>query len=219
VTTVVGAAPAAPPEAAAVFGPRLEQARRYAELLAGIGIERGLLGPREADRVWDRHLLNCALAARVLAPEASVADIGSGAGLPGIPLALADPSLRMTLVEPMARRAQFLSEVVEALDRPLTVLRARAEELPPGSYDAVTARAVAPLARLATWALPLLRPGGVLVALKGATAEAEIREALPVLSTWGAQARVERHAEGTVTMSCVVVDLPSAPRHRRGRPR
>jgi 16S rRNA (guanine527-N7)-methyltransferase len=167
-----------PPEAACVFGERLPLATRYAAHLAGTGVERGLIGPREAPRIWERHLLNCAVVAELLPDGARVVDLGSGAGLPGIPLALARPDLEVVLVEPLARRVDWLTEVVDDLELPVRIERGRAEE--PGvrrrweGADVVTARAVAPLARLAGWALPLLRPAGVLVALKGASAQAEV---------------------------------------------
>jgi 16S rRNA (guanine527-N7)-methyltransferase len=170
--------PAPPAAADQVFGSRVGRAERYAELLATSGVERGLIGPREADRIWERHLLNCAVIAEVISPEATVVDIGSGAGLPGVPLALARPDLRIALLEPMARRVQWLTEVVAELELPITVHRGRAEEAAVrselGGCDVVTARAVAPLGRLAGWALPLLRAGGLLVAMKGETAAAEV---------------------------------------------
>ena len=119
----------APDAAATIFGPRIDLARRYAELLAGPGVERGLLGPREVDRIWDRHLLNSAAVAELLEPGERVIDIGSGAGLPGIPLAIARPDLDVVLLEPLLRRSEFLSEVVEQLGLAVEVVRGRAEEL------------------------------------------------------------------------------------------
>jgi len=156
--------------------------KRYAEILTGPGIERGLLGPREAERIWDRHIINCAVVvepdAGVIGKGARVADIGSGAGLPGVVWALARPDLHVVLIESLLRRATFLTECVNDLgltDR-VQVIRARAEEAAerPGSFDVVTARAVAPLAKLATWGAPLLRPGGTLVAVKGESAAEEV---------------------------------------------
>jgi 16S rRNA (guanine527-N7)-methyltransferase len=183
-------APAPPPAAAAVFGGRLEQARRYAELLAGPGVERGLIGPREVDRLWDRHLLNCAAVAELLDDGERVADVGSGAGLPGIPLALARPGLLVTLVEPLLRRADFLRETVADLGLSVTVVRGRAEDRAVrnelGEFDAVTSRAVAALDKLANWSLPLLRDGGRMLALKGERAEEEVAEHRRALSSLGA---------------------------------
>ncbi|HVU62185.1 MAG TPA: 16S rRNA (guanine(527)-N(7))-methyltransferase RsmG [Mycobacteriales bacterium] len=160
-----------------VFGADTDRAARYAVLLATIGIERGLLGPREADRIWGRHLFNSAALAPLVASSATVVDLGSGAGLPGIPLALARPDLRVVLLEPMARRVQFLEECVRELGLGnVTVHRGRAQDGVPVTADAVTARAVAPLAALAVLAFPLCRNDGVLYALKGAKAVAEAGE-------------------------------------------
>jgi 16S rRNA (guanine527-N7)-methyltransferase len=182
--------PDPPPAAAAVFGARLEQARRYAEMLAGPGVERGLIGPREVDRLWDRHLLNCAAVAELVDDGARVADVGSGAGLPGIPLALARPGLRVTLVEPLLRRADFLREAVAELGLSVVVVRGRAEDRAVrdelGEFDAVTSRAVAALDKLANWSLPLLRDGGRMLALKGERAEEEVAEHRRALSSLGA---------------------------------
>jgi 16S rRNA (guanine527-N7)-methyltransferase len=169
---------AEPAAAAAVFGAGLALARRYVELLAGPGTVRGLIGPREAGRLWTRHVLNCAVAAEAIPAGARIVDIGSGAGLPGIPMALARPDLRIDLVETLLRRTTFLDEVVAGLglaDR-VRVIRGRAEEVAArvGAADAVTARAVASLAKLAGWAAPLLRDGGLFVALKGSSAHEEI---------------------------------------------
>jgi 16S rRNA (guanine527-N7)-methyltransferase len=150
----------------------------YADLLATTGVERGLIGPREAPRLWERHLLNCAALAELVPNDATVLDVGSGAGLPGIPLALVRPDLSVTLLEPLLRRSTFLEEAVEVLsleDR-VTVVRGRAEDHE-GRYAVVTARAVAPMTRLVGWCLPRVRPGGVLLAMKGAGAPEEIAEA------------------------------------------
>ena len=142
---------------------------------------RGLIGPREAPRIWERHLINCGVISEMIRIGASVFDVGSGAGLPGIVLAVARPDLRITLVEPLARRTAFLSEAVTALglDTTITVVRGRAEDLaggPPVAAEVVTARAVAPLDRLAGWCLPLAAIGGRLLALKGASAADEVTE-------------------------------------------
>jgi 16S rRNA (guanine527-N7)-methyltransferase len=215
-----------PSVAASVFGPRLPLARRYAAHLVGSGVERGLLGPREAPRVWERHVLNCAVVAELLPDGARTVDIGSGAGLPGIPLALARPDLAVVLVEPLARRVDWLREVVEDLELPVTVERGRAEE--PGvrarweGADVVTARAVAPLARLAAWAFPLLRTGGVLLALKGASADTEVaRDAAAVRKLGGCQLRTVRCGNGLVDppSTVVVVERAHGTGRRPGRPR
>lgn len=149
--------------------------QRYVDLLTSVGVERGLIGPREVDRIWSRHIDNSLALAGLLAEGSDVVDVGSGAGLPGVPLAIARPDLRMTLLEPLLRRATFLSEAAAALDLPdrVRVVRARAENHRQ-TYDVVVARAVAPLGRLVGWCEPLLAPDGVLLALKGLTSEAEI---------------------------------------------
>jgi 16S rRNA (guanine527-N7)-methyltransferase len=170
-----------------MFGSRLGLAVRYAELLGTEAIERGLIGPRELPRLWDRHLLNCAALAELVEPSADVIDVGSGAGLPGIPLALARPDLEVTLVEPLLRRSSWLTDVVARLGLShVTVYRARAEELH-GRLDAqcVTARALAPMERLAAWCLPLVRPGGMLLAMKGQSVMAELAEAEPAIRRLG----------------------------------
>ena len=189
---------AAPPAAVAVFAAATDRAALYAGWLAGPGVERGLLGPREVPRLWERHLLNCAALLSPLAEalpvgrpgsgdRAQVCDLGSGAGLPGIVVALLRPDLDVVLLEPLLRRASFLSEVVAALELPhTTVLRARAEEVVGTvEVDVVVARAVAPLERLAGWSVPLLRPGGQLLALKGERATAELAQAGAALDRLG----------------------------------
>jgi 16S rRNA (guanine527-N7)-methyltransferase len=181
---------AAPRVAGAFFGDKLDRAQRYAEILAGAGVERGLIGPREVDRLWDRHILNSVAVAELLGPNETVADIGSGAGLPGIPLALARPDLRVTLIEPLLRRSDFLREVIEELGIDVAVVRGRAEELTVrqrvGETDVVVCRAVASLDKLTKWSMPLLRPGGRMLAIKGERAEDEIREHRRVMSSLGA---------------------------------
>ncbi|OCB35035.1 16S rRNA (guanine(527)-N(7))-methyltransferase [Mycobacterium malmoense] len=179
-----------PAAAAAIFGPRLDLARRYAELLAGPGVERGLLGPREVERIWERHLLNSAAAAELLEPGDRVIDIGSGAGLPGIPLALARPDVNVVLLEPLLRRSEFLSEAVEQLGLAVEVVRGRAED--PwvrdrfGERDAAVSRAVASLDKLAKWSVPLLRMGGRMLAIKGERATEEVEQYRRVMAASGA---------------------------------
>ncbi|HVT21403.1 MAG TPA: 16S rRNA (guanine(527)-N(7))-methyltransferase RsmG [Mycobacteriales bacterium] len=156
------------------FGPGAERARRYAALLVTAGIERGLIGPREADRVWARHVFNSASLAALIAPRARVVDLGSGAGLPGIPLALARPDLTVVLVEPMARRVGFLRECVAALElTTVTIHYGRAPDDVPGG-DVVVARAVAALPALAGMALTGVNRRAELLALKGATVGREV---------------------------------------------
>jgi 16S rRNA (guanine527-N7)-methyltransferase len=166
-----------PAAAERLFGERIGLARRYVEALATDGVLRGLIGPREPSRLWTRHVLNSAVVAELVHDGASVVDIGSGAGLPGIPLAIARPDLRVTLVEPLERRTRFLLEIVDSLG--LTncrVVRGRAEEVVAqcGDADVVTSRAVAPLHRLAAWSAPLARDGGLVLAMKGESAREEL---------------------------------------------
>lgn len=175
-------------EIAQVFGDRADKAEAYRDLLAVAGVERGLIGPREVPRLWDRHLLNCAYLGEVIEKKASVIDIGSGAGLPGIPLALARPDVQVRLVEPLERRYTFLREAVAELDLrdQVAVARGRAEDVR-GEFSAsvVTARAVAPLATLYGWALPLVVTGGHLIAIKGRSASDEIAAAAETLHAMG----------------------------------
>jgi 16S rRNA (guanine527-N7)-methyltransferase len=198
-----------PPAAAAVFGAALPAAEKYARLLAGRGVELGVVGPGEADRVWDRHLLNCAAIARLVPTRCLVADIGSGAGLPGIVLALLLPGIRVTLVEAMARRVSFLEQCVAELELGnAEVVRSRAEDLAGRlTVDVVTSRAVAPLEKLAGWSIGLLRPGGKALAIKGASAETELARAMPVLARLGVtDARVVEvgSADGAAAATVVV---------------
>ena len=196
-------------EAIAEFGDSLDKAQRYVELLATDGVTRGLIGPRETARLWDRHLLNCALVAELVPDQGELVDIGSGAGLPGIVLAMLRPRLHVVLLEPLLRRSVFLEECVSALDLPnATVLRARAEEKAASwiSSDVATARAVAPLDRLVGWAAGLLRPGGQLLAIKGQSAAAELEAAGPVLSGLGVRsAEVLQAGHGRVVSATTIV--------------
>lgn len=206
-----------PPEAAAVFGAAFPAAQRYVGLLAGPGVERGLLGPREPARLWTRHVLNSAALAGFIPADAEVIDVGSGAGLPGIPLALARPDLSLTLLEPMARRVAFLDEVVAELGLSVRVQRGRADSLRPASADVVVARAVAPLDKLVPWTLPLVRPGGLLLALKGETAAAEIAAAQDVLQRWPvATVSLVTAPAGAETATVVSVALDGGQSDRRG---
>lgn len=195
-------APPAPEVARGVFPlERLALAERYAAWLADAGVVRGLIGPREVPRLWDRHVLNCAVLERLLPEGASVADVGSGAGLPGIVLAIARPDLRLTLIEPLLRRTVFLEEV--SADLGLTnveVVRGRADALHGvRSFDVVTSRAVAPLERLLRWSMPLVASDGAMVALKGSAAEAEVDPAGPVLTRLGcATPEIVRLGEGVL---------------------
>ena len=162
------------PGAVEYFGADLGRINRYVDLLATWGIERGLIGPREAPRLWDRHILNCVVVTPRLPPNATVADVGSGAGLPGLVWAIARPDLSVTLIEPLLRRTTFLTEVIDDLSLAnARVVRARAGEVS-GTFDVVTARAVADLGKLGRWCLPLVRPGGLFLALKGESAPDEV---------------------------------------------
>jgi 16S rRNA (guanine527-N7)-methyltransferase len=187
---------------------------RYAEILVGPGIERGLLGPREAERIWDRHIVNCAVVvdpeSGVVPTNSRVADIGSGAGLPGLVWAIVRADLQVVLIESLLRRATFLIECVNdlGLSNRVQVVRARAEEAAerPGSFDVVTARAVAPLAKLAQWGAPLLRTGGTLVAVKGESAAEEVTRDQQVLDQLGlTNISVRQLGQGVVDPATTVV--------------
>jgi 16S rRNA (guanine527-N7)-methyltransferase len=196
-----------PASAAAVFGPALPAATAYAGLLATRGVTQGLLGPREVPRLWDRHLLNCAVVAELIEPpRGTLVDLGSGAGLPGLVLAMVLPDMPVTLLEPMERRCRFLTECVAELGLTnVSVLRGRAEDVTIRT-DVVTARAVAPLPRLADLAMGLVRPGGMVLAIKGRTAAEELKAAGPVLRRIGARdARVVRAGHGKVVPATTVV--------------
>jgi 16S rRNA (guanine527-N7)-methyltransferase len=182
--------PTAPDSAALIFGDRIGLAERYAELLATAGVEWGLLGPHEVERIWDRHLLNCAAVAELVESDDRIVDIGSGAGLPGLPMVIAKPGLRVTLVESLLRRSEFLRMVITDLGLDVEVVRGRAEDAEvrqaAGGADAVTSRAVASLDKLTRWSLPLLRPGGRLLAIKGERAPDEVAEHRRVMAKLGA---------------------------------
>lgn len=193
--------------AQAILGDRLPLAQRYVEHLASSGIVRGLIGPREAPRLWDRHVLNCAVIESLIPQGAAVADVGSGAGLPGLCLAIARPDLQLTLIEPLERRVTWLNEVVAdlGLDN-VQVLRARGEqveELPGGrTPDVVTARAVSALGGLLDFTIPLLGGSGELLALKGRTAQDEITKA---------RKQLKRHRAAAAEVLTVGEDLLEDP--------
>lgn len=220
-----------PSVARTIFGEQLPIVCRYAELLADQGVLRGLIGPREVERLWERHLLNCAVVAELIEPYSTVLDVGSGAGLPGLPLAIARPDLRICLVEPMARRVAWLTEVITELGLSVEVVRGRAEEervrTQLAGVDVVTARAVAPLARLTEWCLPLVRHDGWLLALKGANVGEEIeRDAAAVARAGGDQPLIARCGVGLLETPATVakikqVDGPPGRRatSRRGQDR
>ena len=164
---------------------------RYRDILAGQGIEWGLLGPREVPRLWERHILNSAAVVGLVPDHASVADIGSGAGLPGIPVAILRPDLTVDLVESLLRRSTFLTHTVDDLGitSRVAVIRSRAEELN-RRYDVVLSRALAPLDRLVRWCRPLLNDGGSILAIKGSSAAQEIADHAALLRRSGLAAEV-----------------------------
>jgi 16S rRNA (guanine527-N7)-methyltransferase len=208
--------PPVPESATGVFGALLPVAAEFVARLATDGVTRGLIGPREVPRLWERHMFNSAVVAEAVPEGARVVDVGSGAGLPGIPLGIARPDLELTLVEPMARRVEFLEEVVGALAPPAglhwRVVRGRAEERSVaravGPIDVVTARAVAPLPRLVGWCRGLMRPGAQLVALVGASAVAGLPALVPELEAAGMRdvhARAVGAALGDAATTVVVM--------------
>ncbi|AQA06328.1 16S rRNA (guanine(527)-N(7))-methyltransferase RsmG [Mycobacterium sp. MS1601] len=218
-------AASAPAAAADVFGGRLPLAQRYVEILATDGVERGLIGPRESERLWDRHVLNSAAIAELIAEGQRGADVGSGAGLPGIPLAIARPDLDITLIEPMLRRTVFLEFVIEELGlESVRVSRHRAEEPAAranSDFDFVTSRAVASLDKLTRWTAPLLKADGLMLALKGDRAESEIDEHGRVMTTLGVvDAKVMRcgveYLDPPATV--VVARRTAESRHRQRKP-
>lgn len=174
--------------AQSIFGNRLSLAERYVQHLATTGMERGLLGPREVPRLWSRHVLNCAVVAELIAEDSEVADVGSGAGLPGLTFAIARPDLSLTLIEPLERRCIWLNEVVEDLGLGnVTVFRSRAEQaVEHVNADIVTARAVSALGNLAGLTIPLLHGRGQVLAIKGRSAAEEVDKASKMLRKLGA---------------------------------
>ncbi|SDE55646.1 16S rRNA (guanine(527)-N(7))-methyltransferase RsmG [Rhodococcus tukisamuensis] len=211
------------PEAAqTVFGDRLDLAVKYRDSLATAGVERGLIGPREVPRLWDRHLLNCAVIGELIAEGESVVDVGSGAGLPGIPLAIARPDLRITLVEPLLRRSVYLAEFIEEVGLDVRVVRGRAEQPgvlhEAGGADVVTSRAVAPLEKLARWSIPLVHEGGRMLAMKGSSAAEEISRDQASLTRLGAgKLEIVECGAAILPTPTIVVRAERVPRrgHRR----
>ncbi|MFV0252927.1 MAG: 16S rRNA (guanine(527)-N(7))-methyltransferase RsmG [Beutenbergiaceae bacterium] len=206
--------PDIPPEdyerSQALLGAGFAGVREFADLLADQGELRGLIGPREIPRLWRRHVVNSAAVAQFLPDQGSVIDIGSGAGLPGVVLALMRPDLVFHLIEPMQRRVLWLNEVRDRLQLAnVEVHAARAEQLHGELIaEAVTARAVAPLQKLASWALPLVRLNGSLLAMKGRRAPQEVSDALSILTRHGAThieiKDVDVFADGDVTKVVVI---------------
>ena len=206
------AAPEVPVPPAVVYERFPEQAgalNRYAGWLAGAGTVRGLIGPREVPRLWDRHVLNCAVLAELLPAEVSLCDVGSGAGLPGIPVALARPDVSVTLLEPLLRRTDFLTEAVADLGLAgrVRVVRGRAEDRPVtelvGAASYLTARAVAPLDKLVRLSFPLLVRGGSLLAMKGNSAEDELARYAAALG------RARAEIRGVVECGVGLIDPPT----------
>ncbi len=188
----------------------MPRAELFVAILADTGVSHGLIGPREVPRLWERHVLNCAVVQDAIPAGALVVDIGSGAGLPGIALAIARPDAEFHLVEPMQRRTEWLGRAVEALELPnVAVHRGRAEELVGRvSGQIVTARAVARLDKLARWGVPLLQPGGTLVAMKGRSAAQELAEDRPALDRLGLRtATVTSHGREVLEEPVLTVDL------------
>jgi 16S rRNA (guanine527-N7)-methyltransferase len=200
-----------------LFGPAIGLAQRFTSLLATHGVERGLIGPREVPRLWERHLLNCGALAELIPDEAEVVDIGSGAGLPGLVIAMLRPRVRMTLLEPMLRRTVFLGECAAELGLGhVTVCRGRAEDMAGViRADIATSRAVAPLGRLAELSAGLVRPGGTILALKGDQAQSELDQAGTVLRRLGMRsAEVLKAGQGIVEPPATVVRILTAGRAR-----
>ncbi|GAB3078269.1 16S rRNA (guanine(527)-N(7))-methyltransferase RsmG [Intrasporangium mesophilum] len=203
--------PETPAVAAPIFGDRLGLAEEFVAILADTGISHGLIGPREAPRLWDRHVLNCAVVADAIPPTGEaqqVIDIGSGAGLPGLALAIVRPDLDLHLVEPLARRTGWLSGTVAQLGLTnVSVHTARAESM----WDRiaapwVTARAVSGIVQLAEWTLPLLMPRGSLLALKGSRAASELEESRTALTRLGVvEAAVDQYGDGLLEEPTIVL--------------
>jgi 16S rRNA (guanine527-N7)-methyltransferase len=204
-----------------IYGAEFPVINRYVDILRSTAVEWGLLGPREAERLWDRHVLNSAAIRGLIAADSAVADVGSGAGLPGIPLAIVRPDLRVTLIEPLLRRSTFLTQAVEELqisDR-VEVVRSRAEDHRQ-TYDVVVARALAPLDRLIGWCNPLRAHGGVILALKGSSVADEVAAARRQLEAAQLEPEVLKVGAHPDVEPATVVRLHSADGRRlpTGRP-
>ena len=183
---------------------------KFEHWLVTAGIERGILGPREVDRIRDRHIANCAVIEVLIPPNATVLDVGSGAGLPGLVLAIVRPDLKVGLIEPLLRRCEFLTEVINdlGLSDQVTVYRGRAQELPGVKADVVTGRAVAPLHKFLTWTNNLVKPEGQILAMKGSSAANEIAEAQKQLV--GKFAEIVQVGQGIVEPLTTVVRIKKA---------
>ncbi|WP_040422078.1 16S rRNA (guanine(527)-N(7))-methyltransferase RsmG [Corynebacterium lipophiloflavum] len=199
-----------PANASAVFSDRLSLAQAYHESLATVAASRGFIGPKEVERLWSRHLLNCAVISEAFDEGLEVADIGSGAGLPGIPLAIARPDLSVTLIEPLLKRSTYLSEVVDELGlENVTVVRGRAEEQSSALFDVVTSRAVAPLGKLAGWSLPLVKPGGAMIAMKGESVAEELeRDAAEIKRAKGGEAEIFTVGDNLLEQPTTLIRIP-----------
>lgn len=217
----------AEPDARTAFGDAYPRLATFSAMLADEGVARGLIGPREVPRIWERHILNSSAVAPFLPANGTVVDVGSGAGFPGIVLACMRPDLRVVLLEPMDRRVIWLREVVVALELTSTeVVRGRAEDVHDTlSATVATARAVAPMDRLARWLLPLLHPGGVMLAMKGDRALDEVTAARTVITHLGGgepeilRAPTVTGADTTTVVRIEKIREPSAPSRRRPAPR
>ena len=179
--------PGPPDEVSKIFGSKHGLISRFTHILGTDGVTRGVIGPREVPRIWERHIINCSVVQSAVPSRARVADVGSGGGLPGIVWAIMRPDIHISLIEPLLRRTTFLEQIIGELELVnVSVLRARAEEVQE-TFDVVTARAVARMKKLVPWTMPLVREGGVLLALKGQNASVELEEARQVLNQFGAR--------------------------------
>nr|WP_149360760.1 16S rRNA (guanine(527)-N(7))-methyltransferase RsmG [Lolliginicoccus suaedae] len=203
-----------------LFSARLPLAQQYHDFLADAGVERGVIGPREVERLWERHILNSAAIESAIGHSMTVVDVGSGGGLPGIPLAIARPDLTVTLVEPMQRRTEFLQEFQQESGLAIEIVRGRADEAhvlkQAGGADVATSRAVAPLLKLLRWSLPLVRPGGEVIAIKGASVHDEIaRDSKGFRKLGVAEVTVEQCGADILATPTTVVRIRKENRQRR----